>query len=116
VTRPRKERKPAPSVKVVTIEGVYGSWGGRGARGDSTPDPGRESALGRRVQRTKRAARLSSAATSAPVAAAAVVRTATDAESCQWRKRTVTASGFWKAKMATARRRTATTARRACID
>jgi hypothetical protein len=70
---------------------------------------------GRRVHFTKRAARLARAAARAPVAADAIVTTATDAESCQWRKRTVTGSGFWKAKMATARRRTATTARRACI-
>jgi len=44
------------------------------------------------------------------------VTTATDAESCQWRNRTVTASGFWKAKTATANRRIATTARSACVD
>jgi hypothetical protein len=72
--------------------------------------------LGRRLHFTKRAARLASAAASAPVAADAIVTTATDAESSQWRKRTVTASGFWKAKIATANRRSATTARRACID
>jgi hypothetical protein len=64
----------------------------------------------------KREARLASAAASAPAAADAIVTTATDAESSQWRNRTVTASGFWKAKTATANKRIATTARRACID
>jgi hypothetical protein len=44
-----------------------------------------------------------------------MVTTATDVDSCQWRKRIVTASGFWKAKTATPRRRSATTASRPCI-
>jgi hypothetical protein len=72
--------------------------------------------LGRRVHFTKREARLASAAARNPAAAAAIVTTATDAESCQARNRTVTASGFWKANTATANRRIATTARSACID
>jgi hypothetical protein len=76
----------------------------------------REEGPGRRVHLTKRAARLASAAARAPVAAEAIVTTATDAESCQWKKRTVTVSGFWKAKTATARSRSATTAKRAGID
>jgi hypothetical protein len=59
---------------------------------------------------------VASTADSAPVAAATIVRTATDAERCQWRKRTVTASGFWKAKTPTASRRRAATTRRPCID
>jgi hypothetical protein len=70
----------------------------------------------RRVHLTKRAARLASAAASAPAAADAIVTTATVAESSQWRKRTVTESGFWKAKMAIANIRIATIARRNCID
>ena len=85
--------------------------------GGATGGPVRVAGLvGRRLHFTKRAARPVRAAASPPVAAEAIVTTATDAESSQWRKRTVTASGFWNAKTATANRRTATTARRACID
>jgi hypothetical protein len=98
---------------------------GRGGGGEVGGEEGTAGALslgedcegpGRRVHRTKRAARLASAAASAPTAAEAIVTTATVAESCQWRNRTVTGSGFWKAKMATANIRIATIARRTCID
>jgi hypothetical protein len=102
-------------VSWTSIDRAYGRNGGGGLGGGET-GPVREEGPGRRRHLTKLDARVASAAARAPVAADAIVTTATDAESCQWRKRIVTASGFWKAKMATARRRTATTARRACID
>jgi hypothetical protein len=98
---------------------AYGRGCGGGTGGGGVAGAGalaRVEGPGRRVHRTKRAARLASAAARAPVAAAAMVTTATDAESCQWRKRTVTESGFWKAKIATVNIRIATIASRTCID
>ena len=96
--------------------GLRTELGGGLGGGGGTGGPVRGDGPGRRVHFMKREARLASAAASAPAAAAAIVTTATDAESCQWRNRTVTASGFWKANTATANRRIATTARSACID
>jgi hypothetical protein len=103
-------------VSWTSIDQTYGrNWGGAPV-GGATGGPVRGAAPGRRIHFTKRAAKLASAAARAPVAAEAIVMTATDADSRQWRKRTVTRSGFWNAKRATAKRRTATAARRPCID